>query len=204
MTDWQSSIIFLVLAVWPSTDLHPRHHRNFWAFTRPRMDFKADLGDINSLVHGRSVCDFQPCFTHWYIQIFLWKNPQENASAPYWWLVNIVSGNGLVQSGNDGNKPSPEPVLTKISWCHVVSLGLNEFNMLTYRNFTSPTDFSAVNVRGQVKFCSVDLPYIIGITLYFCMTMTMVMLRTEQKILRTFHRPYFQAHFLKWKRFYFN
>ena len=35
-----------------------------------------------------------------------------NTTGPYWWLVNIGSGNGLVSSGN---KPIPEPVLTKIS-----------------------------------------------------------------------------------------
>ena len=35
-----------------------------------------------------------------------------NATVPYWWSVNIGSGNGLVPSGN---KTLPEPVLTKIS-----------------------------------------------------------------------------------------
>ena len=35
-----------------------------------------------------------------------------NVSGPYWWKVNIGSGNGLVPSGN---KPLPEPVFTKIS-----------------------------------------------------------------------------------------
>ena len=32
------------------------------------------------------------------------------ATGPHQWLVNIVSGDGLVQSGN---KPLPEPMLTK-------------------------------------------------------------------------------------------
>ena len=35
-----------------------------------------------------------------------------NATRPYWWLVNIGSGNGLVPSGN---KPLPEPMLTQIN-----------------------------------------------------------------------------------------
>ena len=35
-----------------------------------------------------------------------------NALEPYWWYVNIGTGNGLVPLGN---KPLPEPVLTKIS-----------------------------------------------------------------------------------------
>ena len=41
-----------------------------------------------------------------------------NATGPYWWKGNIGAGNGLVPSGN---KPLPEPVLTKISnaiWRH--------------------------------------------------------------------------------------
>ena len=39
-------------------------------------------------------------------------------NGPYWWYINIGSGNGLVPSGN---KPLPEPMLTQISvaiWCH--------------------------------------------------------------------------------------
>ena len=35
-----------------------------------------------------------------------------NVTGPYWWLVNIGAGNGLVPSGN---KPLPEPMLTQIS-----------------------------------------------------------------------------------------
>ena len=46
-----------------------------------------------------------------------------NATRPYWWSVNIGSGNGLVPSGN---KPLPEPMLTKIFVDHMVSLGPNE------------------------------------------------------------------------------
>ena len=41
-----------------------------------------------------------------------------SATEPYWWEVNIGSGNGLLP---DGTKPLPEPVLTKISnaiWRH--------------------------------------------------------------------------------------
>ena len=34
-----------------------------------------------------------------------------NVIGLHWWSVNIVSGNGLVPSGN---KPSPEPMLTQI------------------------------------------------------------------------------------------
>ena len=41
-----------------------------------------------------------------------------NATEPYWWYVNIGSGNGLVPTDN---KQLPEPVLAKISnviWGH--------------------------------------------------------------------------------------
>ena len=43
-----------------------------------------------------------------------------NAMGPHRWQVNIGSGNGLVPSGN---KPLPEPMLTKLA-----SLGHNELN----------------------------------------------------------------------------
>ena len=45
-----------------------------------------------------------------------------NATRPYWWLVNIGSGNGLVSWGS---KPLPEPMLTQIC-VHMASLGHNE------------------------------------------------------------------------------
>ena len=41
-----------------------------------------------------------------------------NATGPYWLQVNIGSGDGMVPSGN---KPLPEPLLTKFSnaiWRH--------------------------------------------------------------------------------------
>ena len=45
------------------------------------------------------------------------------ATGPYWWYVNIGSGNGLVPPGN---KPLPEPVLTQDLQRHMASLGPNE------------------------------------------------------------------------------
>ena len=45
-----------------------------------------------------------------------------NATRPHGWLVNIVSGNGLVLSGN---KPLPEWLLTQIyitPWCHYMTM----------------------------------------------------------------------------------
>ena len=53
-----------------------------------------------------------------YLGYFLWYCPQVNAARPYWWLVNIGSGNGMVPSGS---KPLPEPMLTRIyvnTWRH--------------------------------------------------------------------------------------
>ena len=45
-----------------------------------------------------------------------------NVLEPYWWIVNIVSGNGLVPSGN---KPLFEPMLIDIyiaAWRHQETL----------------------------------------------------------------------------------
>ena len=53
---------------------------------------------------------------------------QVNATEPHHWDVNIVSGNGLVPSGN---KPLPEPMFTQISGCHhMVSLSPIELTWL--------------------------------------------------------------------------
>ena len=43
------------------------------------------------------------------IKHLLWNCCKNDATRPHWWLVNIVSGNGLVPSGN---KPLPGPILT--------------------------------------------------------------------------------------------
>ena len=45
-----------------------------------------------------------------YLQHFMLEWCQVNATKLQWWDVNIGSGNGLVPSGN---KPLPDPVLTK-------------------------------------------------------------------------------------------
>ena len=45
---------------------------------------------------------------------FLGNFPQMNVTGPYWWKVNIGSGNGLVPIGT---KPLPELMLTQI-WRH--------------------------------------------------------------------------------------
>ena len=54
--------------------------------------------------------DFRICIKDRYLGYFLWNCPQLNyATRHQWWLVGLVSGNGLVLSSN---KPSPEPMLT--------------------------------------------------------------------------------------------
>ena len=57
-----------------------------------------------------------------------------NAIGLHWWSANIGSGNGLVPSGN---KPLPEPMLTKIPVAHMASLGHNE---LTHFAGNSPSE----------------------------------------------------------------
>ena len=52
------------------------------------------------------------------------REPWMNLNGPYWWYVNIGSGNGSVSSGN---KPSPEPMLIKDPCHHMVSLGPKQF-----------------------------------------------------------------------------
>ena len=54
-------------------------------------------------------------FNDWWLRHLLWNCPNLNVTGLYWWSVNFGSGNGLVPSGN---KPLPEPMLTK-------SLGLH-------------------------------------------------------------------------------
>ena len=62
--------------------------------------------------------NFQTDVKHTHFERFLRNRPQVTATRPYWWLVNIISGNGFVPSGN---KPSHEPMLIKFKvyiWHH--------------------------------------------------------------------------------------
>ena len=50
------------------------------------------------------ISKFETHFNDKYLKYFLWNCYEMNATTPYWSLVNIGSGNGLVPSGN---KPLP-------------------------------------------------------------------------------------------------
>ena len=57
-----------------------------------------------------------------YLEFGLSLFVQMNVDQAYWWYVNICSGNGLVPLGN---RPLPEPMLTKINdaaWRHLVTV----------------------------------------------------------------------------------
>ena len=56
---------------------------------------------------------------------------QMNAKGPYWWKVNIGSGNGMMPSDN---KPFPEPMKTQI----LVTIGHN--GSISEQSFTSVSD----------------------------------------------------------------
>ena len=77
----------------------------------------------NSLAPGRFQFNFQANFSEWWLRYLLRNCPQMNATKPYWWSVNIGSGNGLVPSGN---KPLPEPMLTQIYVVNLVVTWSNE------------------------------------------------------------------------------
>ena len=86
---------------------------------------------------------------------------QVNATEPHHWDVNIVSGNGLVPSGN---KPLPEPMFTQICVCHhLVSLGHNELTWLRQNGQHFPDDIfkfpcfnenHCIAIEVSVKFVS--------------------------------------------------
>ena len=62
-------------------------------------------------------------------EVYLEKRPEVNATIADWWLVNIVSGNGLVPSGN---KPLPVPMLTQIYVaisCYLATMSSNQFTV---------------------------------------------------------------------------
>ena len=65
---------------------------------------------VNILAPGRCGVDFKSITS---LKFISWIDnlSNEDATEPHWWKVNIDSGNGLVPSGN---KPLPEPMLTKI------------------------------------------------------------------------------------------
>ena len=88
---------------------------------------------INSLIPGRSWrcgCNLK-CVI---FNPFIWINVLSFSCEivlrwmPHWWLIDIVSGNCLVPSGN---KPLLEPMLAEIA-VTMLSLGHNELTQLTW------------------------------------------------------------------------
>ena len=83
-----------------------------------RLQFCRELSHyVNSLAPERVqfyfyIGTFSASFSEWWLRYLLWNRPQMNSTRPYWWLVNIGSGNGVVPSGT---KPLPEKNLTEIS-----------------------------------------------------------------------------------------
>ena len=71
-----------------------------------------------------SINNFQANFSDWWLEYLFWNCIQMNG--PYWWWVNVGSGNGLVPTGN---KPLPNPDLCH----HMVSLGHNELRAFEYK-----------------------------------------------------------------------
>ena len=78
-------------------------------------------GILNSLSPGRCGCDLK-CLNFKHnlsinIQVTITLEqehmPGMKAREPHWWEVTTGLGNGMVTSGN---KPLPEPVLTKIHY----------------------------------------------------------------------------------------
>ena len=71
--------------------------------------------------HLAVILKFQTCIKDRYIEHSPCNCPEVNTTIPHWWLVNIVLGDGLVQSGS---KPLPEQILT--NFCDGASPGHNE------------------------------------------------------------------------------
>ena len=61
-------------------------------------------------------------FSNWWLRYLLRNWPHMNVTGPYWWWINIGSGNGLV---SDGTKPLPRPTLDQVfvvTWRHRATL----------------------------------------------------------------------------------
>ena len=78
-------------------------------------------GDLNKILDKQ----FSRWFRHWQPRHHWWNCPQVDVTGPHCLLVNIGLGNGLVQSGN---KPLPEPILTKTIWRHNATMSYLTFS----------------------------------------------------------------------------
>ena len=83
-----------------------------------------------------------------------------NATGPYWSQVNIGSGNGLVLSGN---KPLPEPVLTKISnaiWHHPIGpnelIAVGGLHLMTHNIRWCPLIWLVLRLKKKKKIIRIN------------------------------------------------
>ena len=72
------------------------------------------------------ISDFQANFSDWWLRYLLWNWPQMNVTGPYWWLVNIGSGNGLLP------RLGVEAMILTQTCRHIASLSHNELKAYTY------------------------------------------------------------------------
>ena len=101
--------------VFPTTTLSWTQEKSVILSVPDTTIFNMKNGIFNSLAPGKLEWNFRhvvsKIFSDWWLRYLLWNCPTMNVTG-HRWSVNIGSGNGLVLSGN---KPLPEPVLTKIS-----------------------------------------------------------------------------------------
>ena len=81
------------------------------------------------------------------IQHFIWHWPRVNVAGPHWWQVNFGEGNSLMPSGN---KPLPEPVMTKCD--NTMKWPDQCVNFLTrWRHSKWPTRFCQISRHFKCK-----------------------------------------------------
>ena len=85
--------------------LNMTHYQPSW----PRPLSHAQVNEFNSL--APDISNFLNHLQDRNLDHSLWNCHQVNFPGPYWWLVNIGSGNGLVLSGN---RLLPEPGLGRV------------------------------------------------------------------------------------------
>ena len=99
---------------------------------------------------------FQANYSDWWLRYLLWNCPQKNVTRPYWWYVNIGSGNGLVPPGN---KPLPEPILTQFSVTNAKLLSIGPLGtnfseiLIKLRNFSFTKMHVKISSAKWQPFC---------------------------------------------------
>ena len=129
-----------------------------WRFAVRLFEFTHwPLGDLNESLDMQ----ISGYFFNWWLRYFMWNFPHVIVTEPYWWYVNICSGNGFVPPSN---KAVTWTNVDPVPWLHVASLCHNglHFCIAVFGFTLTPYTYylTTLGLQSSHWYYCITLPYV--------------------------------------------